>query len=135
MHSAQPDPADASVGDLVTRASEQISRLVRNEMLLAQAELKEKGKRAGTGVGLFGAAGLTALYGVGALIAGAIIGLAAAVPAWLAAVIVGVVLLAIAGVAALMGKKEVQQATPPIPEETVASVREDVNVVKDSVKG
>ena len=114
---AQPphDRRDESVSDLVKELSEQTSTLVRQEMRLAQAELQEKGKRAGIGAGMFGASGLVAFFGTATLIAAAVLALATAVDAWLAAVIVGVVLLAVAGVAALLGKKQVEQATPPRP--------------------
>jgi MFS family permease len=128
------DPGAASIADLVSRASEQLSTLVRDEIRLAQAELKQKGRRAGLGAGLFGGAGLIAWFGIGALVAAAILGLANAVAPWLAAVIVGVVLLLIAGVAALLGKKEISQATPAVPEQAVSSIRQDVNVVKGSVR-
>lgn len=121
---------DASLGDLVSQMSEQTSRLIRDELRLAQAEMTAKGKKAGLGAGLFGGAGLFALYGIGALIAAAILGLAGPLPDWLAALIVGVVLLAIAGIAALVGKREVTQATPPLPTEAVAGVKQDVQALK-----
>ncbi|MGI3786216.1 MAG: phage holin family protein, partial [Janthinobacterium lividum] len=79
------DPADKSVGDLVRSLSEDLSRLVRDEIRLAQAEVSEKAKKAGIGIGAFGGAGVIALYGLGVLIAAAVLGLAAALPAWLAA--------------------------------------------------
>jgi uncharacterized membrane protein YqjE len=126
-----PAPAsDASVGELVSRVSEQTSRLIRDELRLAQAELTEKGKRAGIGAGLFGGAGVFGFYGLGALIACAILGLANAVSAWLAALIVAVVLFVIAGIAALVGKKEVSQATPVVPQEAVAGLKQDINTLK-----
>jgi membrane protein len=103
-------------------------------MRLAQVELEHKGKRAGIGAGMFGGAGLVALYGVGALIAGAVLALGTAVEPWLAAVIVGVVLLATAGVIALLGKKQVEQATPPKPEEALASVQRDIDEVKERAR-
>lgn len=118
---------DASTGELVSRLSHEFSELVRSELRLAQAEVTEKGKRVGIGAGLFGAAGLLALYGVGALIATAILALALVLDAWLAALIVGIVLLAAAGVASLFGKKEVQQAAPPLPTEAVAGIKKDVH--------
>ena len=126
--------ADRSTADLVKLAAEQISRLVRDELKLAQNELAEKGKRAGVGVGMFGAAGVLALYGVAALLAAAIIGLAAALPAWLAALLVGVVLLAVGGVLALVGRGQVKRAVPPAPTEAVRSVKADVNTITDAVK-
>lgn len=113
--------------------SEEMSRLIRDELRLAQAELTAKGKRAGLGAGLFGGAGLVGLYGVGALVAAAILALALVLPWWLSAVIVGVVLLAIAGIAALVGKKQVSQATPPIPQEAASGLQKDVQTVKEGM--
>jgi len=92
--------------------------------------LQEKGKRAGLGAGMFGGAGLFGLYAVGALVAAAILALATAVDAWLAALIVAVVLGAIAGILALVGKRNVQQAGPPVPEQAAESVKEDVQWAK-----
>ncbi len=121
---------DQQMGDLVRQLSEQTSSLVRKELQLAQIELKEKGKRAGIGAGLFGGAGVVVLYGVGALIAAVILLLATALEAWLSALIVAVVLLAAAGIAALMGKKQVEQAVPPQPEQAIQSTKRDVDHVK-----
>lgn len=121
-----------SVGELVAHLSEQTSTLVRQELALAKAEMTQKGKAAGLGVGLFGGAGVIVVFGVGALVAAAIMGLALVVPGWLAAVIVGVALFVVAGIAALLGKKEVAQATPPVPQQTVASVKDDVDAVKEA---
>jgi uncharacterized membrane protein YqjE len=121
---------DQSTADLLKRLSEQTSTLVRQEIRLAQLELQEKGKRAGIGAGLFGGSGLVALYGLGALIAAAILALATAVDGWLAALIVAAVLFAVAGVMALTGKKQVDQATPPVPEQAIETVKEDVDEVK-----
>jgi len=126
-------PTDASVGDLARNMSEDLSRLVRNEMQLAQIEITEKLKHAGAGVGAFGGAGVLALYGVAVLIAAAVLGLTLVLPAWLAALIVGVVVLAIAGVVALVGKKQLKQAAPPVPERAVASVKTDVAEIKESI--
>lgn len=133
--SADQQAADQkSTAELVKTASEQISRLVRDELRLAQAEIAQKGKHAGLGAGLFGAGGLVALYGVAALLTAVVLLLAYVMPAWLAAVIVGVVLLAIAGVLALSGKKQVQQATPVVPQDSVRSVKADVAEVSHAVK-
>jgi uncharacterized protein YacL len=130
---SEQKPAEAaSAGELVSRLSLQLTTLVRDEMRLAQAELTQKGKKAGIGAGLFGGAGLVALYGVGALVAAAIIALSLAVTAWLAAVIVAVVLFIVAGVLALVGKKEVSAATPPLPQEAIAGLKADVATVKES---
>jgi uncharacterized membrane protein YqjE len=121
---------DRSVGELVQALTQQTSALVRHEMRLAQAELQEKGKRMGMGAGMFGGAGLVALYGVGALLAAAIVGLGTLIEPWLAAVIVGVVLLAVAGILALTGKKQVDRGTPPVPEQAIESAKRDVDEIK-----
>jgi uncharacterized membrane protein YqjE len=121
---------DATVGMLVIRLSEQLPELVRSELRLAQAELAEKGKRAGLGAGLLGAAGVTALYGVAVLLAAIVLGLAVVLPAWAAALVVALVLLAAAGVLALRGKGQVEQATPAAPERAIAGIKEDVETVK-----
>lgn len=121
---------DHSVGELVQQLSQQTSTLIRQEMRLATSELQQKGKRAGIGAGMFGAAGVVALYGGGALIAAAILGVGTFLEPWIAAVIVGVVLLAIAGILALTGKKQVEQAGPPVPEQAVESTKRDVDEVK-----
>ncbi|HZN87958.1 MAG TPA: phage holin family protein [Thermoleophilaceae bacterium] len=118
------------IGELVQRLSQQTSTLIRQEMRLAQAELTAKGKHAGRGAGMFGSAGLVALYGVGALVAAAIVGVGTLLEPWIAAVIVGAVLLAVAGILALAGKKQVDQATPAKPEQTIESVQLDVDTVK-----
>lgn len=118
---------DASTGELVARLSHDVSELVREELRLAQAEVTEKGKRLGIGAGLFGAAGLLALYAVGVLIATAVLALALVVDAWLAALIVGVVLLVAAGVASLLGKREVEDAVPPVPREAISGIKQDVH--------
>jgi membrane protein len=128
--SSPPAPADAPTGDLVSRASEQLSTLVRDEIRLAQAELAQKGRRAGLGIGLFGGAGAIAWFGAGTFVAAAVLGLAVVVSPWLSAVIVGAVLLAIAGILALIGKREVTRATPITPQESLDSVRHDVDAVK-----
>lgn len=125
------DSSDPSAGELLVRLSEQTSRLVRDELRLAQVELKAAVKHAGMGAGLFGVAGILALFGLGVLIATGIIALALVLPWWLSALIVAVVLFAIAGVAALVGKGQVQQASPPT-ERTIESVKHDVDEVKEA---
>jgi membrane protein len=127
-------PTDQSVADLVRQLSDQSTRLMRAEVELAKAELTQKGKQAGIGAGMFGGTAVFALYGVGALTAAAIAGLATAVDTWLAALIVAVVLFAIAGVAALLGKKRVEQATPLAPEQAIATTKADVETTKARVK-
>lgn len=122
--------SEPSVAELIEQLSEQSSRLARQEVELAKAELAIKGKRAGIGVGMFGGAGLFGFYGFGALTAAAVLVLATAVTGWLAALIVAVVLAAVAGVLALQGKSKVAQATPPVPEQATESVKEDVQWAK-----
>lgn len=124
------ETTDEPIGALVHRLSEQIPELVRSEMRLAQAELSEKGKKAGLGIGMFSAAGLLAFLGLCTLITTAILGLALVLPAWAAALVVAVVLLVGAAIAGLAGKKEIDQATPPAPERAMAGVREDVATIK-----
>ena len=125
---------DQSTSELVQRASEQLTRLVRDEIALAKAELAEKAKHAGIGVGLFGAGGVFALYGVGAMVATLIIVFHLFLPLWLAALTVTVLLFVIAGVLALLGKNQVTKAVPAEPTEAVASVKADVDEVKHAVK-
>jgi Putative Actinobacterial Holin-X, holin superfamily III len=126
----RPAEDDRPLGELVQDLSRQTSTLIRQEMRLAQAELAEKGRHAGKGAGMFGGAGLVALYGVGALIAAAILGLATVIEAWIAAAAIGVGLLLIAGILALTGKKELDEAGPPKPEQALESVQQDVETVK-----
>src|SRR6478609_2744143 len=118
-------------GELVNRLAAQVSELVRGELELARTELTAKGKRVGAGAGLAGAGGVVALYGLGALIAAAIAALA---PVWPAALVVGVVVLVIAGVLALAGRAQLRRAAPAAPEHTVESVRDDVATVREAVR-
>jgi putative superfamily III holin-X len=124
----------ASMAELVRQLSEQTTRLVHQEVELAKSELAVKGKRAGIGAGMFGGAGVFGLYAVGALTAAAILGLSLAVKPWLAALIVGVVLAALAGVLALVGKGRIAEATPPVPEQATESVKEDVQWAKSQAQ-
>jgi uncharacterized membrane protein YqjE len=121
---------DRSVAQLVTQLSDQLSRLAKNELRLAQLELAQKAKGVGIGVGLFGGTGVLAIYGTGALVACAILLLALAVPGWLAALIVAVALFLIAGVLALIGLGQVRKAVPPVPQGALDSVKADVATVK-----
>jgi uncharacterized membrane protein YqjE len=125
------EPNDQSLSELLQQLSSQTADLVRKEIRLAQLELQEKGKHAGIGAGMLGGGGLVALYGLGALIAAAILGLGTLIEPWLAALIVAVVLFAVAGVLALTGKRQVEQATPPQPEAAIESVQTDIHEVKE----
>ncbi|GAB2875568.1 phage holin family protein [Nocardioides pacificus] len=122
--------SDEPIGALVHRLSEQIPQLIRSELRLAQAEMTQKGKKAGLGIGMFSAAGLLAFFGLATLITTAILALALVLPAWAAALIVTGVLFVVAGVVAMVGKKEVAQATPAAPETTIHSVKADVDALK-----
>ncbi|MEU6867121.1 phage holin family protein [Streptomyces sp. NPDC046876] len=123
--------SDESVGELVTRASQQISELVREEMQLARAEMTQKGKRYGVGGGLFGGAGLVGVLAAQALVAAAIAALWLVLPVWAAALIIGVLLAAGAAVLALAGKKQVAQAGSRAPEKTIDSIKADVAEIKE----
>jgi uncharacterized membrane protein YqjE len=122
---------DQSVGALVQRATEQVSELVRSELRLAVAEVKDKGHHAKVGAGLFSGAALVALYGAGALVTAAIVALALALPLWASALIVGAVLLVIAAVLALLGRRQVTQAVPPVPEQAIDSAKHDVREIRE----
>ena len=125
-----PRSAEPSLGTLVSQLSTQIPTLIRSEIRLAQAEVTEKGKRAGIGIGMFSAAGLLAFFGLGFLLTTVALLLALVLPGWLATLIVAVVLFAVAGIAALLGKKKVAQAGPPTPERAIESVKEDLAAVR-----
>ncbi|WP_250292040.1 phage holin family protein [Streptomyces atroolivaceus] len=122
---------DDSVSVLVSRASQQVSELVREEMQLARAEMTQKGKRYGKGGGLFGAAGFIGMLAAQALVATCIAALALALPVWASALILTAVLAAVAAAAALAGKKQIAQAGSPTPEQTVDSVKADVAEIKE----
>ena len=129
-HNGTSTTADRSFADLTRQLSEQTKTLVRQEVELAKAELGEKGKRAGIGAGMFGGAGLFGFFAFASLTACLVLALAEAIDGWLAALLVAVAYGAIAGVLALTGKRKVQQATPPMPEQTVETVKEDVALTK-----
>jgi hypothetical protein len=128
-----PDPKTATTGELIGQLSDQLTRLVRDEVRLAQAEVTQKAKKLGLGIGLFGGAGVVAILGVGALVTAAILALALVLPGWLAGLIVAVVLFLVAGVLALLGRKDVQQAAPPLPTDTLASVQADIDTVRQGI--
>jgi hypothetical protein len=132
---AQPVPIQTrSTGDLVKLMSEQVSVLVRNELKLAQLEMTRKGKQAGAGAGMLGGGGMIALYGVGCLVACAVLAISLTLAPWLAALIVGAALLAIAAVTALLGRARLRKAKTPVPEETVARIKTDVGVIKERTR-
>ena len=125
---------ERSVAELVKALSEQTSRLARQEVELAKAELAAKGRKLGVGAGEFGAAGLLGLGAFAAFTATLILALAEAVDGWLAALIVTIVYAAMAGALALAGRNKVQEAGPPVPERAVASTKQDVQTVKERAR-
>jgi uncharacterized membrane protein YqjE len=133
MREGNGDPGlrDQPVADLIKQLTEQTKTLVRQEIELAKAELGEKGKKAGLGAGMFGAAGVLGFFAFAALTACVVLALATAAAPWIAALIVAVLYGAIAGGLAVNGKKKVQEATPPVPEQTVDTVKEDVQWTKE----
>jgi Putative Actinobacterial Holin-X, holin superfamily III len=129
---SQPVAAhERPAGELVKDLSEQVSHLIKDELRLAQLEMTRKGKQAGLGIGLLAGSGGIAVYGLGCLIACAVIAIASVLAAWLAALIVGVALLLLAGAAALLGKGRLSKATPAVPEEAIGSVKADVDEIKE----
>ncbi|MEV7443089.1 phage holin family protein [Streptomyces sp. NPDC091204] len=127
----QSHAADDSVGVLVSRASQQISELVREEMQLARAEMTQKGKRYGKGGGLFGTAGLVGILALQALVATCIAALALVLPVWASALVLTAVLAIVAGGTALAGKKQIARAGTPAPEQTIDSVKADLAEIKE----
>jgi Putative Actinobacterial Holin-X, holin superfamily III len=125
------DLGDESVSDLVHRASRQTAELIRQEIRLAQVELKDKGQRIGIGAGLVGAGALVAFYGGATLVGAIVLGLATALEPWLAALIVGTTLVGIGGILALVGRRRAAEAFPPAPEQAMASMRDDLEHIKE----
>ena len=134
MEEQQTQLEDRPIGELMRQLSDQTTTLVRHEIELAKAEMTAKAKQVGMGAGAFGGAGLFGLYAVGAINACLILALSTAVAGWLAALIVGVVYAAIAGVLALVGKKKTQAGGPPVPERAISSTKEDVEWAKTRAK-
>jgi Flp pilus assembly protein TadB len=123
--------ADASIGELMSQLSSQTSRLIRDEMRLAQKEFQESAKHAGLGAGLFSVAGLFAFFGLATVIAAAIAALSLVLAVWAAALVVGLVLFIAAGIAALVGRGQAQEVTPAAPR-TFETVKADIQELKDA---
>ena len=121
---------DRPVGELMGELAQQTSTLVRQELALARAELMDKGRTAGLGVGLIGGGGGLALFAFGALTTCVILLLDKVMAAWLAALVVAVVYAVAAAVLALRGKERIEESTPPVPEQTVETLKEDVEWAK-----
>jgi hypothetical protein len=155
MASQQKEAHDASIADLVrqlaedtkalvrqelelvraeaSRAGEALGSLAKQELHLAAAEMKEKGRKAGPGIGMMGIAAAVGLLGAGALTAFLVLALDEALASWLAALIVGLVYAALAGALFFMGKERVQDAAPFVPEQTIETVKEDIEWAKTQV--
>lgn len=123
-----------STGELVKDLSNQVSLLARQEIELVKAEMAEKGRKAGLGLGLVAAAGVSALLALGTFTACVVLALDGAMPAWLAALIVALAWSVVAAVLASVGKQKVEQAGTPVPEQTVESVKEDIKWLKDQTR-
>ena len=130
MESSRTQSHEPSAAELVKQVSEQTQRLIRQELALARLEMSDKAKHAGMGAGMLGGAAMVAFFGVGTLIAMLVLLLATALDAWLAALVVAVVLLALAGILAVAGKGRLSRAAPPAPEQTIESVKADVEEVR-----
>jgi uncharacterized membrane protein YqjE len=128
------DLRDRSLGELLKQLSQETTRLVHQELELAKAELTQKGKQAGAGAGLFGGAGALGLAALGALTACFILALNAIMPAWLAALLVAVVYGIIAFVLVKQGQAKMKAAGPPVPEQTIETVKEDVEWAKTQTR-
>jgi cytochrome c biogenesis protein CcdA len=126
--------ASRSTTQLISDLSDQLTRLIRAEMRLAQQEVSQKAKQAGMGVAMFGIAAVAGLFGLGTLIATAVIALDLVLPAWLSALIVAVLLLAVAGAAALLGRSRMQRSSPLIPQQTVGAAREDWSDIREAIR-
>ncbi len=122
-----------SIGELVSALSEKFSTLIRDEISLAKAEMAEKAKNAGIGIGLFAGAGVLAFWATGVLIATIILGIAEALPAWLASLIVFLGILVVAAVLVLVGKKSLEKGNPPVPERAQASIKADIEAVREGL--
>jgi hypothetical protein len=130
MESSRTPSHESSAAELVKQVSEQTQRLIRQELALARLEISDKVKHAGIGAGMLAGAALVGLFGIGTLVAVLVLVLATAVDAWLAALIVAAALLALAGLLAVAGKGQIARATPPAPEQTIESVKTDVEEIR-----
>lgn len=129
-----PNPSELSTVQLVERLTEQVSTLVRTEISAGLDEVKSKGTRLGIGIGISSAGALLALFGLGTLIAAGVLGLATVVAAWLAALIVAVAVLLLGGALAAVGAARAKKALPPVPQDTAASVTEDISIIKKGIR-
>jgi putative superfamily III holin-X len=125
--------ADKSVGELTAQLGEQVSRLVRDELALAQTEAKQRAKRIGVGLSAFGVAGGLAFFAGCCLVAALVIGLSNVMRPWLAAIVAAGGLLLLAVFIVMPGWKGMMERRPPVPQDTVESVKADVAAVKEGI--
>ena len=130
----QEDLRERPIGDIAAQLMRDVSLLVRQEIALAKAELREKGRVALPGIGMIGGAGVVALCAAGALTAFLVLALSTFLDAWLAALIVGAALVAVAAGLALAGKERVEDAGALLPEQTIENVKEDAEWLKEHAK-
>ena len=131
MSNGHNDLRERPIGEIAGALTRDLSLLVRQELELAKAEMRQKGKIALPGLGMIGAAGVVALCAAGALTAFLVLALASVLDDWLAALVTGVVLAGAAAGLALLGKERVEDAGTPIPEQTIENVKEDAQWVKE----
>ncbi len=131
---AQASAAQKPLAELTGDLARQMTALVHHEIELAKVEMAGKGKQAGLGAGMFGAAGVLAAFAFGCVTACFVAALQLGMAVWLAALIVGVAYLAVAGALALIGRRRISRATPPVPAEAVESTKEDVQWLKTQAK-
>jgi len=124
------DLRERPVAELLKQLANETTTLVRQELDLAKAEMREKAGKVGAGAGMWGTAGAAALLALGALTAFLILALDGVMPSWLAALIVGIAYAAIAGFLYLRGKQRVEEAGSPVPEQTVETLKEDAQWAK-----
>ncbi len=134
QHGGNSALSERSTAELLKQLSDQTATLVRQELELAKTELTAKGRQAGIGAGMFGAAGMVGLYGLGVVTAAIVLALSLAVTGWLAALIVAIAYGAIAGGLALSGKERVSRGVPPTPGQTVETIKEDVEYARERAK-
>ncbi len=125
------DATGQSTAALIRQASEQVAHLIRDEMRLLRIEMNEKRKRATKGASMLGAAAVIVLYAITVLLAAAVFGLATVLPMWLSALIIGGVMLVIAVILLLIGRSSLKKAVPPVPKDTMDSLKSDIAAVRE----
>jgi uncharacterized membrane protein YqjE len=127
---SEQDMREQPMGALFRQLSSDLSMLVRQELQLAQVEITEKGKAAARGAGMLSGAGIAGLLALGAFTTFAIAALSTGMEVWIAALLTAAVYGALGGVLATTGRRRVMQASPPVPQQTVETVKEDAQWAK-----